>query len=429
MLADDDIFLGQPMEGFTSEFRDAPYPEEPLFSVPVPADSSMFSCFQILLNTAIGSGTLLIPYCYTLGIGTALLISLLFAVIAYMSLKYMIDAAFLTKSYDYRGLFARTFGQHRLWIINSMILLVQFGAAMIYAHWNGRLLSKIVGAKNPFLRANPFWIFLVESLTVFPLTLFRSISKLESIATLSTFFIVVLIAHAVYWFGHGMWTYGFDPQKQIAFFRMNTVAIAALSINSMAYNCHINLFACLEHLKDCSLRRARRLAWLTLGVAFALYNIFGLFTYLYLFDGIGEGSALEFYTEPSWFTTLTMAGVIVVLVCSSPLAIWAARNSLISMFFKSETTPLIWAGIGAGLCLASAFLASSSDNVILFFDIVGGLFTPTIIFLIPAMFYLKNYPNAAMHDKIGAYAIAGLTIVACVACTYHAISEILEKAK
>ena len=45
-----------------------------LFNIPYPADQSLFGGVQILLNTAMGSGTLMIPYCYICGIGNALII-------------------------------------------------------------------------------------------------------------------------------------------------------------------------------------------------------------------------------------------------------------------------------------------------------------------------------------------------------------------
>ena len=56
--------------------------DEQIFDHPTEANSSFFHVFFILLNSAIGSGTLLVPYCYTSGIGTALIISAIFAFVS-----------------------------------------------------------------------------------------------------------------------------------------------------------------------------------------------------------------------------------------------------------------------------------------------------------------------------------------------------------
>ena len=122
--------------------------DEPVFDIPVPGNSSMVGCVEILLNTALGSGTLMVPYCYTTGMVAAILISVLFAIIGYFALDLMIESSYYCKKYDYRGLFAHTFGKNRLWIVNVMIAIVQFGACTIYCHWNGRLISHVVNSDN-----------------------------------------------------------------------------------------------------------------------------------------------------------------------------------------------------------------------------------------------------------------------------------------
>ncbi|OHT08555.1 Transmembrane amino acid transporter protein [Tritrichomonas foetus] len=403
--------------------------DDQLFAISVPANSTLLGSFQLMLNTAIGSGTLLVPYCYTLGVGCALIISTIFALIAYTALYFMIKSSFFCQKYDYRGLFSHTFGEKRLWIVNVMIFLVQFGACMIYAHWNGRLMNKVVGSNHPVFGSNAFWCFLISTLLVFPLTIFRQIAKLEKFEILSTISIIVMVIHAIYWFGRGIVEDGFDPDHKLVGFSISDVMINALSVNSMAFNCHINLFPTLEHLSNCTLRRAFTLAGMTVGVSYLLYNMFGLFTYLYLFDNLGEGSALEFYPMKHWFTTITILCVIVSLVLSSPLVIWAARNSINHLIWGNNATNMRWIMIGGTIVLLTSLLASTSDNVCLFFDIFGGLFTPIIIFLMPSLFYLKNVPNLKWYNKMLAIVIASFTVIAACACTYHVIDEIIKNFK
>ena len=406
--------------------------DEQIFDHPTEANSSFLHVFFILLNSAIGSGTLLVPYCYTSGIGTALIISAIFAFVALSAMNFLIYSSTKIKRYDYHEMFEYCFGKKKVWILNIMIFLVQFGSSMIYSHWNGRLLNYLIGSKHWLFGSNEFYVYAVTALIAFPLTLFRSISALGKFTMLSICFIVVLITHAFYWFIKDKSQYGFDPRNELRFFdfKKYNVIITALSVNSMAYNCHINLFSCLQHLKNSTIRRGKRFCYSVIIVAFILYNLFGLFTYLDLFNTLGNGSSLEYYKGKYWLTIFTICGVIFVLIISTPLVIWAARNSINMLIWKDKPmTNLRWICLGGGMCLLGSFLAASSDNVLLFFNVVGGLFTPTIIFLIPAIFYIKIIKNGPFIKRINAYFVAIFTICAIAACTYESVKQIYETIK
>jgi hypothetical protein len=262
----------------------------------------------------------MIPYCYTAGVVLALLVSALFAFLSFMSMHFMIEAAFAVRRYDYNGLFDHCFGRKRRWILNVCIALVQLGAFMIYCHWNGKLLCRLVNSNHVLIGADTFWIFLITTFIVYPLTFFRQISKLDKVSMMSFFFVVILISHSLYWLFKDYAKSGFDPQGQLRFFALERweVIVAAFGINCMAYNCHLNLFPCLESLRDCTLRRGHYLGALTMCTSFLLYNGLGLVTYLNKFDGLGPASVLEFFDKTNPFTMVTMCGVILVLVTSSP---------------------------------------------------------------------------------------------------------------
>lgn len=403
-----------------------------IFDHPTKADSSLLKVFFILLNTAIGSGTLLVPYCYTAGIGSALTVSALFGFVALSSLNFLIYSSTASRKYDYHELFEHCFGARRRWMLNIMVFLVQFGSAMIYSHWNGRLLNHLIGSKHWLFGSNEFYIYATTAVIAFPLTIFKSISQLGNLSMLSTLFIFVLIAHACYWFIKDTVQYGFDPRNELKVFNFKkiNVIITALSVNSMAYNCHINLFSCLEHMEEPTVKRGKKFSFYVVLASFILYNMFGIFTYLDLFNTLGNGSSLEYYKGKHWFTILTICGVIVVLVISTPLVIWAARNSINMMIWKDKPmTNFRWIALGAGMCLLGSFLAATSDNVLLFFDVVGGLFTPTIIFFFPALFFIKLVKNAPISRRINAYFVAAFTLCAIMACTYESVREVIKTIK
>jgi len=402
------------------------YLDDKLFNFPVPGDSSMFGTIQILLNTAIGSGTLMVPYCYKLGIGFAISLSLIIGLISLGTFWMMIDAAYKTKCYDYRGLFTYCYTDKHIWIIDLIIFLVQVGSCMIYCLWNGVLLNRTIGIKGKVLGSDVFWIMLVTFGLAFPMTCFKSIAKLEPIATFGSGFILMLIAHAAYWMIKDTRQYGFDPHHEIRFFKYDgNILITALGINAMSYNCIINLFPTLEHLKVCTVRRGRKLAGLTALSCFFLYGAFGMFTYLDKFNSLKPSSALELYNPKHPFTIIATLGVVIILLVSSPLVIWAARNSVNAFFWKdTPMTNLRWYTLGFVLCGISGFFACSSSNIVIFFNIVGGLLIPVVAILAPTLFFLTAVKERPWYRTIQAFITIAFALVAAVCATWQTIQEI-----
>ncbi|OHT16877.1 Transmembrane amino acid transporter protein [Tritrichomonas foetus] len=403
-----------------------------IFDHYVPAESGVFGTFRVLLNTAIGSGTLMVPYCFTSGVGTALIISFFFACLAYASLLLLIDSSQYCHEYDYQGLFAYCFGKNRLWILNMVIFFVQYGTVMIYCHWLGRLMNKIVNLDyvSFIFNSNAFWISTLTAFCVFPLTIFREISALQNFTYFSLFFMLILIIHALYFFIYDVTNEGFDPDGKLEFFAFSKydVIISALSINALAYHCHLNLFSCLEHLQNCTLKRSHSLCGAVVVACFILYNLFGLFSYLNLFDRLQAGSSLEYYPHPNWLTTVTTAGILVVLIVSSPLMNWSCRLSINNLIWKDKPmTNLRWITISGVICLSAAFLASSSEKIRLFFNIFGGLLMPVIEFMLPALFFLKtNNGQGSLIRKIFAGFLVVFAVLAMIACTYQAVVDIIK---
>ncbi|EAX84469.1 hypothetical protein TVAG_159210 [Trichomonas vaginalis G3] len=71
-------------------------------------------------------------------------------------------------------------------------------------------------------------------------------------------------------------------------------------------------------MRKATVGRARKLVRTTVISAFVLYNVYGIVTYLDLFDRI-RGSSLEYYYPGNIFTKVTLIGLIFMLVVSVPL--------------------------------------------------------------------------------------------------------------
>jgi amino acid permease len=403
-----------------------------LFAVRTASDTSLFRAFQVLVNTALGSGTLMIPYCYTCGVFLSFFISVFFALLSFLAMHFMIDAAFSVSRYDFNGLFDYSFGAKYRWTLNLCIVLVQLGAFMIYSHWNGSLINRLIGSDHLFLGADTFWIFLITTVVVYPLVMLRKISKLDKVSMMSTVFVTVLVIHSLYWLIRDVEERGFDPDGTFTYcdFKKWEVIIAAFGINCMAYSCHLNLSPVLETLSDCTLRRAHYTGAATVICSFVMYNALGIIAYCDKAGSLGPVSILEAYDRTHPFTIVVTAGVIVILIASSPAVCWALRNSVnILLFRDAPMSNVRWVTIGGALSLAASFFASTSDRVLIFFHLVGGLVQPVIILTLPALFYLKCKQEIPRGMRFLAYFSIVLSALGSVVSTYRAVVEIIDEIK
>jgi ABC-type multidrug transport system fused ATPase/permease subunit len=184
----------------------------------------------------------------------------------------------------------------------------------------------------------------------------------------------------------------------------------------------------LEQLQQCTVRRAHYLGALTIGAVFVLYNVLGLGTYFDKRDQLlEEKSLLEYYDPTHPFTIIATSGMVVIMIVSCPVHLWALRNSVNDFFFKgTEMTPLRWVTIGGTCSLLGAFLSSTSDSITLFFDIVGGMTCPTLILLMPVLFYMKCRPDASPLMKYLAWQHVAFMVIGVVTSLYQVINNIVH---
>lgn len=387
-----------------------------------PGRSTLFGVLILLLNTTIGSGTLLIPYCYKCGLALCITTSFALGVISLWSLWMLIDCARETKARDYSHLFTITFGRKYNWIMNIWITLCLFGTVIIYVLWIGRLVKHLVPLKGKPWDVPAFWNFLCAIVLIYPLTIFKSLKHLESWSGIAVFFIFWLIVFSLYWLIKGIHDEGFTPEK-IVYFKIGKIFISTFGIMSMAYDCHCNIFQSLRILKDPYPYRGKLLSGLVVLISFILYNAFGIFAYLHLFDKLGAGAALEYYPLDNWFTKVTIFGVIVILILGGPMMVFPTRYAILDMLYgNKEVSTLTWNVTGALITLLATACACISNNIVFFFDLVGGLLTPGFVFTMPCVFYLKNVTEKRWYNIVICVIVIIISVAATIACTYNVVT-------
>lgn len=387
---------------------------------PPPKQLSWWGVFFVLINTTIGSGTLLVPYCFRCGLGLVLTIAGVMAGLAFFSLYMLLESSRQTGQVEYERLFAHCFGEKWVWIMHVWIIVILFGSIIIYDLMSGKLIMHLLNINFSPFNNLIFWNFMVAVLLIFPLTLFKSLKPLEKWSGLALFFILVLTIHALYWLIYGIKKDGFKSSK-IEWFKANKQLITSFGVFSMAYDCHCNIFAALRGLPNPTIQRKLGMSIAVIVFSFCLYMAFGIFTYFHLFDDLGPDPPMMYYPISNWFTKITIIGVVLILVLGAPVVIFPIRNSFIHMIWKSDSGTLVWVLVGAGITLLATICTFISSNVVFFFDLIGGIFTPGFVFTLPSIFYLKIVKNAHLALKILAVFTTIISIGASVAATYQVI--------
>ena len=418
--SDVDINFNRPL--LSDNYDDS---DECVFAHPTNGVQDIFGGVQILVNTAMGSGALLIPYCYTSGLASGIIIAGIFCILSTLSQWLMVQAAKESRGYDFCGLFEKAVGKKFVWIVHLIIVIVLFGVTSIYTLFGGHLFNLLLNShKKPF-NTDWFWVLILSVFFVLPLTIPKTLKKLEPFATLSTMCLIVLILNSLYWFIKDLVSNGNHIASRIRYFVANRALISNLSINSMAYNCHVNLFSCLSQLKNCTVRRSKRMIAIAMGVCFLLYNSLGIFSYLFLGDKIEDNSILDYYDQNNTFTKIATICVVFVMIISAPLVLHACRNALNGMFFEElEPSTCRWITMGFILVILSATLVCSFGKVMVFFDIVGGLFVPCLLFLFPGLCYYRICQCSPLYKRIFALVMCFLSFCVSSISIYKTITDL-----
>ena len=159
--------------------------------------------------------------------------------------------------------------------------------------------------------------------------------------------------------------------------------------------------------------------------AFLIYTSSGIFGYLTLFDKILDPVAISYYPSGQTFTLITQALYTLLLALSVPLIFWSCRLSFNEIFFKSAFTTLRWNVIGISIVLLSGVIAVTVKAINTVFSIIGGLFSPLIVYLLPSLYFLRISRERTLLTTSLAYFLILFGFFTIVISLYNTIIEII----
>lgn len=400
--------------------------------------SSVFN----LANTILGTGCLACPYaCKLLGVGGFVILMLFSALLADYAIKVLFVSVekLQVERARYPTLGRRTMGSFGEYLSSLVVTLQQCGACIGYMVIIGDVLQPIAALSGWEWTCHR-WILQLALLVcvIFPLCLLPTMSSLKYVSFASLILIISCVL--------GIVANGFlvldDPSRRndllhpnvthsnsvckksdintTSFYfsetyqdvyhqHLNTTAmddtmrmfpvhlgnaLSALPIISFAFLCHQNTFPIYKELKNASPTKMATVGHYSISICCFVYLMSGIMGYYTFLDNTKSDLLINFSVTGTYFSMvmdIVRTGFGIACVLSYPLMVWEARHNIDVLLFGNRKYQF-WRNFGLNLgilsvCGAIGMTVQDLDVVLGF---VGSTCSPLMVFVLPALFYLKS---------------------------------------
>ncbi|CDQ71364.1 unnamed protein product [Oncorhynchus mykiss] len=200
-------------------------------------------------------------------------------------------------------------------------------------------------------------------------------------------------------------------------FTMNSQTAYTIPILAFAFVCHPEVLPIYTELRNPSQRRMQHVSNLSILVMYTMYFLAALFGYL-TFYGKTETELLHTYSRIDPYDTLILCvrlAVLTAVTLTVPIVLFPVRRALNQMFFSSKSFNwLRHVAIAITLLSLINVLVIFAPNILGIFGIIGATSAPCLIFIFPAVFYIRIVPKEQepmfSTPKILAACFAGLGV-------------------
>uniref|UniRef100_A0A673ZBR1 Solute carrier family 38 member 3 n=1 Tax=Salmo trutta TaxID=8032 RepID=A0A673ZBR1_SALTR len=363
-------------------------------------------------NAIMGSGILGLAYAMA-NTGILLFLFLLTAVAALSSysIHLLLKSSGIVGIRAYEQLGYRAFGTTGKMAAGIAITLQNIGAMSSYLYIVKSEFPLVIQA---FSRADPtadlwylngnYLVIMVSISVILPLALMKQLGELHLFFSLLT----SLFSHKITasW---SMVTLG------VCVFPSQTAY--TIPILAFAFVCHPEVLPIYTELRNPSQRRMQHVSNLSILVMYTMYFLAALFGYL-TFYGKTEPELLHTYSRIDPYDTLILCvrlAVLTAVTLTVPIVLFPVRRALNQMFFSSKSFNwLRHVAIAITLLSLINILVIFAPNILGIFGIIGATSAPCLIFIFPAVFYIRIVPKEQepmfSTPKILAACFAGLGV-------------------
>ncbi|XP_041945384.1 sodium-coupled neutral amino acid transporter 3 isoform X1 [Alosa sapidissima] len=201
-------------------------------------------------------------------------------------------------------------------------------------------------------------------------------------------------------------------------FTINSQTAYTIPILAFAFVCHPEVLPIYTELRNPTQKKMQHVSNISILIMYTMYFLAALFGYLTFYDKV-EPELLHTYSRIDPFDTLILCvrlAVLTAVTLTVPIVLFPVRRAIQQMVFP--TSAFNWLRhIGIALILLTFInmLVIFAPNILGIFGIIGATSAPCLIFIFPAVFYIRIIPKdkEPMNStpKIVAMAFAALGVL------------------
>uniref|UniRef100_A0AAY4CSF9 Amino acid transporter transmembrane domain-containing protein n=1 Tax=Denticeps clupeoides TaxID=299321 RepID=A0AAY4CSF9_9TELE len=199
---------------------------------------------------------------------------------------------------------------------------------------------------------------------------------------------------------------------------INPQTAYTIPILAFAFVCHPEVLPIYTELRKPTKKRMQTIANISIGAMYIMYLLTAVFGYLTFYSRV-ESELLHTYSRVDPLDTLILCvrlAVLVAVTLTVPVVLFPIRRAVVQLLFPDK--PFHWArhcGIAVCLLFIVNLLVIFVPNIRDIFGLIGATSAPSLIFILPGIFYIRIVPEEQepmkSRNKIQAAAFAALGFV------------------
>ncbi|XP_054901922.1 sodium-coupled neutral amino acid transporter 3-like [Poeciliopsis prolifica] len=179
-------------------------------------------------------------------------------------------------------------------------------------------------------------------------------------------------------------------------FTINSEAAYTIPIIAFAFVCHPEVLPIYTELRNANKKRMQKVANISILAMFVMYLLTAIFGYLTFYAGV-EPELLHTYSKVDPLDVLILCvrlAVLVAVTLTVPVVLFPIRRAVLQIFFPDK--PFHWARhvlIAFCLIFVVNLLVICVPSIKDIFGVIGATSAPSLIFILPAIFYIRIVPE------------------------------------
>ncbi|KAM9799860.1 sodium-coupled neutral amino acid transporter 3-like isoform X1 [Syngnathus typhle] len=179
-------------------------------------------------------------------------------------------------------------------------------------------------------------------------------------------------------------------------FTINSQTAYTIPILAFAFVCHPEVLPIYTELRDPTKEKMQKVSNISIFVMYTMYFLAALFGYLTFYGNV-EPELLHTYSRIDPYDTLILCvrvAVLTAVTLTVPIVLFPVRRAIQQMLFPTKAFSwLRHIAIAMVLLMFINMLVIFAPNILGIFGIIGATSAPCLIFIFPAVFYIRIVPK------------------------------------